>query len=321
MGMVISGSGIDSAACRELRAKLQGQLEKQDDLDAIVRFETQDAFIEFQQNGQTMTPYLTLLGRPMAVEADFPYGVSGVEYSEQLDQALVAYRYELNRQNIADMAMKGMFEDGFQVPDVVRKNQFELPCTVSCVAVPAESSKDFPVVFASINPGSLVCDDDMSGYTIHEYFEAMPEREPDDLMYESAVAKMLPYERVLKQASERIAEAVPMDVPEPVESEPVVQEESAGAPEVHAETTPVVDTFSLEGGQEDELEPELEPDSEPEFEPEFFDEPEFVEEPDEVETKPAAKKVDRQAAVEEMGGPESGEEGFFSLDDGDNEFD
>ena len=46
MSMVVTGSGIDSAECRELRARMRERIQQYDDMDATLKFETEDAFIE-----------------------------------------------------------------------------------------------------------------------------------------------------------------------------------------------------------------------------------------------------------------------------------
>ena len=277
MSMVVTGSGIDSAECRELRARMRERIQQYDDMDATLKFETEDAFIEFQNNGRTVTPYLTLMGRPVAVEGDFPWDVSGVEYANALDRQILSYRYEFTRENLADLASKGMFEQGFETPEVLRHNLFELPCTVSCVAVGPEGESDFPVVFVSLNPGSLVCDDDMSGYTIHEYFEEMPEQEPEDLVYESAVARTLPYEHALSEFGDKLR----------------VQETEAPEPEAGA--APVDGTIPESPGPAEEA-------PIPVYEP--------VEEP--VPASEAAGPIDRRAEIEKMGGPDDNpEDGRF----------
>lgn len=300
MGMVISGSGIDSAECRELRAKWRERVQQYDDMDATLKFESEDAFIEFQHNGRTMTPHLVLMGRPVSVEADFPWDVSGVEYANKLDRQLIAYRYEFTRENLADLASKGLFEKGFETPEVLRKNTFELPCTVSCVAIGPESDVDFPVVFVSLNPGSLVCDDNMSGYTIHDYFENMPEEEPEDLVYESAVARTLPYENMFTRVGEQLKEAVP-DAPEP---------EDEGYDPYEDEDEGIIPGYEPDG-----LGGPVPP---PDFEHEPGGEVPEYGIPEELSGGP---RIDRRQAIEEMGGPDADdpEEGFFTV--GEDQYD
>lgn len=280
MGMVISGSGIDSAECRELRAKWRDRVQQYDDLDATLKFESEDAFIDFQHNGRTVTPYLTLMGRPVSVDAKFPWDVSSVEYANRLDRRLMSYRYEFTRENLSDLAAKGMFEEGFEPPEVLRHNVFELPCTVSCVAIGPAGEGDFPVVFVSLNAGSLVCDDDMSGYKIHEYFEALPEREPEDLVYESAVARLTPYKNMFKTVSKAMP-AVAQEPASGVVPEDMERERPYGESDRPAES------------------PEPAPQELP------------------GRRAPAPKPVtDRRAAMEEMGGPEADEgDDYFRVED------
>lgn len=309
MSFVVTGSGIDSAECRELRARWRERVRQYDDMDATLKFETEDAFIEFQNNGRTVTPYLMLMGRPVSVEGDFPWGVSGVEYANKLDRQLVAYRYELTRENLADMAAKGMFEPGFETPEVLRRNLFELPCTVSCVAVGPESESDFPVVFVSLNPGSLVCDDNMSGYTIHEYFEHMPEQEPEDLVYESAVARTLPYENAFDRLGKKL------QVPE------ASAESNFGDVGVEQDAGHEIESGKSEKVSDNTPKKASESVSKPVEAPVVSQPGSVVEKASgrvsEPTDKPAApvEKIDRKAEVEKMGGPDdSDKRDFLDLD-------
>lgn len=315
MGMVITGSGIDSAECRELRAKWRERVQQYDDMDATLVFETEDAFVDYQTNGRTVTPCLMLMGRPVSVEGEFPWDVSGVEYVNKLDRQLMAYRYEFTRENLSDLAAKGLFEPEFETPAVLRKNRFELPCTVSCVAIGPESESDFPVVFVSLNPGSLVCDDNMSGYSIHEYFDMLPEREPDDLVYESAVARTLPYETAFNQLGDKLK------VPEKDETEIAAEMGVAGI--VHEQQDVVPESASVENA------PALEG-SEPVF---VSEKPSagVEDKPASVHVNPAEKpveavpgrdaaipdapreKLDREQAIADMG--EQDDNGFYGSDE------
>lgn len=304
MGMVVFGSGIDSAECRELRAKLRERVQQYDDMDATLVFDTEDAFIEYQNNGRSITPYLMLMGRPVSLQGDFPYGVSGVEYSNKLDQQLVSYRYELTRENLADLALKGLFEPGFEPPQVLRKNRFELPCTISCAALGPQSESDFPVIFASLNPGSLVCDDNMSGYSIHEYFDALPEREPDDLVYESAVSRMLPYDAAFSnlgselQIHEKSDAEILMEQAQEQEQSDVPADDELNAPDVQdtgelskPDGLVIASEKRSEGVVGKPMSATVQPVVKPETKPET------------PVSKPV-EPIDRKQAISEMGGPE-----------------
>ena len=337
MGLVITGSGIDSAECRELRVKWRERVQQYDDMDAMLVFDTEDAFIEYQNNGRSVVPHLTLMGRPVSVEGEFPWDVSGVEYANKLDRQLMAYRYELTRENLSALAAKGMFEPGFETPEVLRKNRFELPCTVSCVAIGPESESDFPVVFVSLNPGSLVCDDRMSGYTIDEYFDMLPEAEPEDLVYESAVARTLPYENAFNKLGDQLRVSE-MPVPESAKvsaaleraMEPVTTANPALADKpAEADKQPDVDKQDRPGKADRPAEAvfdgkagdavgtpasaRIDLSKRAPVVPVPVEEPVPEAKPVEPETK-----LDRKSEVSKMGGPDAeDEEGFFSLDSGD----
>lgn len=177
MSYNVAGSGMRSAVCRALMRRYGGEMVTRERVPATMVLETSDAFVEVDapESGASLgRPYLSLIGRVAEIRGDFPFDVSTVRFAEAEDRPAVTYRYELSRTNLVEMCAKGMFEPGFEVPDVIRDNDFELPCSVSCAALAPGLDGEPPVVFVDVDAESLSCGDDESGYDIDTYFEDVP---------------------------------------------------------------------------------------------------------------------------------------------------
>ena len=196
MSYILDGSGVDSPECRSLEIQSVESVERASGVSGTLLFDAVDAFIEHEGPEKNYMPYLTILGRPAGIQADLPYNVTTLRYQSSHDKKLMTYRYDLTRENLAHMAMDGLFEEGFQPSHLARTSRYELPCEVSYVAFPPDEklldpetgNPMPPVVFASLQPGSLHCTDYESGYTIHDYFDRVPEPEPE------AAREAAPYE-------------------------------------------------------------------------------------------------------------------------------
>lgn len=179
MPLITHGGRVESAACRLLRSEKSDQVVDVPEVRALLKLDVEDAFLEYEGARDGCRPYLILMGRPMSVQGEFPFNISEMHYDDPSDKVLLAYRYDFTRRNLADLAMKGLYEPGFEPPGIIRNNVFELPCTVACAAIGPVAEDDVPVIFASLNHSSLACTDDTSGYEISEYFEVMPVREAE----------------------------------------------------------------------------------------------------------------------------------------------
>lgn len=221
MGFILDGKSQGSPLCQDMMSRYSGGMERQAGIDAVMTFGVEQAFLSFDDPSRRCRPFLTLLGRVQEVVGRFPYGVEAVRYQDTEERSLVSYRYDLTRANLAEMVAKGLFDEGFEVPEIIRENVFELPCKVTCTALAPEEPGMPPVVFADIEASSMQCTDDTSGYTISEYFRAVPEPGAETLLAPEDRLEGV-YERTLEDQR-----AVYADVSAP----PVPEEEGMEAPE------------------------------------------------------------------------------------------
>lgn len=188
---------MSSHACREILRRFSKSVSVYEDIPAVMHLQIQQAFIEFSGPRTRHKPRLVLQGKPLKFIGDFPDQISECRLVRESDQQLLSYNYELTRYNLSDLCKKGLFEPGFQVPNIIRHNTMELPCRCDLVTVKSDGdeSLDGPdpmLVFIRVRDGSrdkeqnsLVCfDTDRiidgrevpgSGYVISDYFEAMPD--------------------------------------------------------------------------------------------------------------------------------------------------
>ena len=184
---------VGSHECDLMKRMYPGKVEHVTGFPATMCLETDNAYLHFGGPKEKYRPYLVLVGRPVGFEGDFPGNIRELTYDRDIDREPVEYVYELSRRNLADMTLKGMYEQGFMVPDVIRKNLYELPCKCELYYTEAEfgekgKEKKSCLIFVRPEDGgyadeenSLICaDDDMvidgreitgSGYDIHKYFE------------------------------------------------------------------------------------------------------------------------------------------------------
>lgn len=187
---------MSSHACRELLRRFADSVNIYEDIQATMHLQVEQAFIEFSGPRQKYKPHLVLQGKPVKFVGNFPDHISECRLVRETDQQLLSYQYELTRYNLAELCKKGLFEPGFQVPNIIRHNIMELPCRCDLVTFRSDSDvldePDPMLVFIRVRDGSrdkeqtsLICfDSDRiidgkavpgSGYVISDYFETMPD--------------------------------------------------------------------------------------------------------------------------------------------------
>lgn len=180
MGLEISSHDTCSPWCRELLAKYKDNMVVQSDVDALLTLSVERAYMAFDDHKHNCRPYMVLVGYPRQLEGQFPFGVTNINYMDDTNVMPVVYRYDMTRNNLAELARKGLYEPDFEIPPIIKNNSFILPCTVSLVGMPADQLGYPPVIFASVESASLRCTDVTSGYCIDEYFRELPLSEEEE---------------------------------------------------------------------------------------------------------------------------------------------
>lgn len=124
-------------------------------------------------------PYLHILGYCTGIKADFPYGITELDF--EANPIDVDYFYEFTNEEIAILAQKGLFDRGFQVPDVMFGNTYKLPANCNILVVEPEAGDDIPVIFAEIEQANnLETTSELSGYNFAR--DSFKEIEDDNLL-------------------------------------------------------------------------------------------------------------------------------------------
>lgn len=191
----------DSHECEVMRRMYGDEVSHGTGVAATLFLETDNAYIQHGGPKEHYRPYLVLTGRPLMFKGDFPGGITEVSYDRDIDRVPVDYIYEFSRRNLAELAAKGLYDEGFQVPKIVRNNLWEVPCTCEVYSVPytfgeGDDAKESAILFVRVEDGSLpgeenslMCGDEPmvvggrdiqgSGYTVSEYFDVLPEKEAE----------------------------------------------------------------------------------------------------------------------------------------------
>lgn len=155
-----------------------------------------DAFIDWGSRAERFRPCVVMCGNVESVSLEkgaLPYGITKINFEDD-KQPRVTYRYQLDNQEVADLAMKGLFgvldEQGrvqdtqFACPPIFLNAPFDLPMQGSAMVVPPAQETDVPLVFFSVNqPHALDTCSAQSGYgNLAEYFEEMLHYVPQDVM-------------------------------------------------------------------------------------------------------------------------------------------
>lgn len=210
MGLILDGKGLNAPEYQVMLGKYSDQM-VHSQVDATLALDVENVFLDFDEKNRHR-PYLLLLGHPAGLSGEFPCGVSQVQYKGQLDRMMIAYRYELSRENIAKLALKGVYDENFQIPSIMSDNRYELPCKANCAVLPAEQPGLPPVVFVSPEAGSLSANDETSGYEIDSYFDIAPEvgmTEPEvqevveDVFAKTLADKTEAFEDVLSESRDK----------------------------------------------------------------------------------------------------------------------
>ncbi len=236
MGLILDGKSQSSALCQDLMTRYDKGMVREAGIPAVLTFGVEAAYIQFDDAVHRHRPYLQLFGRPQEVSGEFPFGATTIRYQDTEERSLVEYRYDLTRQNLTELAAKGLYDDGFEVPAIIQENVFELPCRVTCTALAPVREGEPPVLFADIEASSMQCTDETSGYTISTYFREVPEPAPEELLSpedrpDDVFGRVLKDQTAVYQGVLDEPESDAPDAGTPVKSAPDGGEEKAAAPD------------------------------------------------------------------------------------------
>lgn len=192
---------VGSHECDTMRRLYPDEVQHVTGLPCIMTLKTSNAYLHFGGPKEKYRPYLVLTGEPVGFEGDFPGNISKLAYDRAIDRVPMEYVYELSRKNLADMVAKGLYEPGFEVPEVIKHNTWYLPVNAELYYAEVtfgegDAARKSSLIFIRPQDGSyqdeensLICSDEgitidgkeipASGYTVHEYFNAVLDKEEE----------------------------------------------------------------------------------------------------------------------------------------------
>lgn len=330
--MKVRAFAMDGNLARTAQSSKQPEeLEHYNDILCEGNVTVTKAYIEHGTQKEHCRPYLVLDGIVTSIEGDFPQNVTEVHFDDPHRNVKVSYQYQFSNKELSDMCEKGLFDDGFDVPEIFTKNNgFQLPMNCDCFTV---KNTEIPILFVSVQSQfNLEIDAETSGYVLGDYFEKPVVKESefvDDEMvpieldeekslFESPTEKTEEQEEVLPQVKELSEEEKILNTAfanietrverkvfqlrlDPVdESNKDIPEIDTSEPEAVKDTADTVEEYTKEESIDEQgAISESEPASESESESNEFVDEDFVEE-DEIagETEDVVSESEKESEDE-----------------------
>lgn len=146
------------------------------DVDCEADVVTTEAMLHFRSDTDPTypnRPYLRFLGEARALRGDLSHGVREIEFQERSGIPVDVF-YEFTDEEISDMALKGLFNKGFETPDIFKENLVEIPVKANLAIVEPYVTEGVPIIFADIEGRKEIqISEQTCGYRFGDYFEAI----------------------------------------------------------------------------------------------------------------------------------------------------
>lgn len=160
-----------------------GRVQRTQDVDAVAYATMGAVEMISQYDTNCMFPHrpaLAFTGEVQALTGDIAEGVSAVAFSAG-SGIPVRFVYDFSAAELAELGQKGLFEPGFDMPDLFLNTTFELPVKCTVDVIEAEVEGGAPVVFCDIQQKQAIpANAATSGYVLADYFDnaiPVPEKE------------------------------------------------------------------------------------------------------------------------------------------------
>lgn len=214
--MKVTVQGMNSYEAHVANTRLpESDLERQTSMYCTGRVFVKQADIRFGGEKEHYRPYLWLSGEVHSLKGSFLNDVTEMTFPKNKVYPTVDYRYEFTNQQLSELDMKGLHDDGFAVPDIFLDNYFELPMSCDVCSV---KGTEAPVMFVNVNqPYNNEINMESSGYNLASYFEKteVPEKivEVEEEIQRDEIEDMFTDEPVTQQEQQQ-QETVEAEKPE-----------------------------------------------------------------------------------------------------------
>lgn len=245
MGLKISGQRLLSHLGNIASRFPEGEVEHIDNVYCMGDVISSNVFLDTHSRYDARypnRPYLHILGRCQSIKGALPFGVSELTFPDG-EGLEVDYFYEFSNEELADMANKGLFDAGFEVPDIFFGNTFEMPVLCDVLALAPDEVTNVPLVFVDIkDPANLTVTTETCGYTFGDYFEAPAQ----DFMLEDEIETVHAIDNDLVAEVEEVVEQT-------VEPTPLTPEQIALAEQYERIHRRTLEDHELRGRNFDEI--------------------------------------------------------------------
>lgn len=131
------------------------------------------AFIGWHTRKVNYRPYLHLIGKVEGVNGRLPYGIHEVSLSDK-EQIPFFASYEFSDAEIKQLIDKGLYHEGFKVPEVLTEYDtlLDVDLDVRMSILKPRTQAEIPLVFCEVeNHAGLRLNSENSGYVLADYFE------------------------------------------------------------------------------------------------------------------------------------------------------
>lgn len=115
-------------------------------------------------------PYLKMSGNVNSLRGSFINKVTEMHFPQDKNQPEVDIRYDFTDDELAQLCQKGLFDKGFQLPELLTNNNgFEIPIVCDICSV---KNTDVPLLFVNVkHQFNIDVNSETTGYDLVAYFE------------------------------------------------------------------------------------------------------------------------------------------------------
>lgn len=172
----VIGQRNDSMTARSILRYLPADELMVSDVSVEGEVYVSEAYIDYHSREDSYRPYLRLMGHVNAIQGDMG-DVQKVVFNDDPNlpnprlAPQVSFEYEFSNDELADLSEKGLFDKGFEVPEIFHGNILQLPMECTLSVVNPLNQEDSPIMFVGVKePYNISTSALASGYASEEEY-------------------------------------------------------------------------------------------------------------------------------------------------------
>ena len=173
----VTGQRNDSMTARSILRYLPADELTVSDVSVEGEVYVSEAYIDYHSREDSYRPYLRLMGHVNAIQGDMG-DVQKVVFNDDPNlpnprlAPQVSFEYEFSNDELADLSEKGLFDRGFEVPEIFHGNILQLPMECTLSVVKPLNQEDSPIMFVGVKePYNISTSALASGYASEEEYK------------------------------------------------------------------------------------------------------------------------------------------------------